>query len=1719
MSSTGSTPPTTLKTLPDLAEAEALYEQNRFLDLHEASRKAWEQPEITAELALEELVLASRLALRLGSQKLARWLGRLALERAPNNPHVIYYCRGYRSHRTSLYDCLREFEQIGELRSGNPELDTSWLATHASVLAQARDFDSALEKIERARLAGAREAWVLACEAGIHLQRDDLEKAHELAGVAWESSPGLPYAGSLLGTTHHGLGTTREALELFLAHHRSHRQSWEHLDTTLNTALALLENPATTADAPLEIGEALELADELFELAPLCDRAHERHFHTVRARVAWLAGRRDLFRESARRVRSEFLDHALEQLESHPEGRRHILRHDPVHQQYKTCLPASLATCASVFEVSLDHREIASQITYDGTPLWRVPDWAQEKGWAFRAFTGNRESAVKLLEMGFPFIYTFATHSFAHAVAAVGCDRGLGTLIYHDPTSGRIGEVLLDHFADDEAPLGPQCLVVAPPERAGELAAIELDGESFARAHLEIRRAFERDSSSRARELIAEFVARDPDSLQARYLEAWAALETDNAKDVVDSLEADLARHPGCHLLQQMVLNAAWASGDTAYYRNLLETIVRRERQPAYAVGLEWVYPDPLFQVRLASLLAPSAARRDEAMELLEKALYRNPFLAEGYAQLGHELWRSSKKEDAILPYRLAACLEPQFEGHAETHAWALKKLGRVDEAVESLRRRVDGLESSAGGGGTWRTLILALEGFGFPDDALACLDEGLELRPEDGELATFAVSFLARYGQIDRAGEVLASCEKLVSRESYLATASQLAFTRGRIEEALELAREWLEETPRDSRARTLWVQLQAITAGPRACEETLRNWVEQHPDDEQLEELYLDHLRENQRLEERRELLARRIERDDLDAWARSELAWDEFDRLRTLDRGCLEEAREPFREHVEALAALQPDAVQTRALRAEVALLDGDVPAALEILEEALVLEPGYTYAIQRLFELTASRSPEERLRVVEALDRAFETTVEDLATARGAALLIARHLDRETALAALERWGHASPEDPMIIEARADIHIEYGTGRESIEAILPGLELAVERFPLHLGLVFSLADAYQHLCRLPEAIETYGRLLEIQPGQTRARLSMASALERSGQLEEAEACLTLARDHAPLDPEAWSSLADWYRRHEQLDRAEATLREACERIPWSRDLWVGRLQMLISRGKPAEALEVAQELASRTPEEATNLLIAARTFWQLGPLVTRKQTEETFQRSIALNARLWDAVWDYCMYLCDQADFEQARQVVERYRELEPDEVCPRGALACVTWRSGETTGAIREMRNVLRETPDYDFGWYTLMDWLEEEAGRNVGALALITQVLESLPPRVLEDPSLACRRLLLLEAAREDLRELTDEWERLAHNFPGSTEVHLRYFDFLARHGRLDEARVALEEFERRGQFSPQLLARKVCLAVWTEDVDSAVELALDLYLREGQVDPGSIQLALEALRQAKAGSRLARRLLERFREDPEINEMAFEEMLRQFSSQGFKKGFTELMEFLDPARDGGRHLEKFELTLQYFTETSGANRVIEWAEQNLDLCRERRRLWEILGRSYSILERDEDVLRWLSDWRERAGREGVSQWLLNQLAASCFGTDRLEEAMEVALFSLSQSFHDQTACHLAEIYLRSALRLGRLNKYRAFFRKYRVVVLQNGENPASAGSLLAFFDLLEAGGTSELLEIHRESRLCRQEAGWPAEHWKRLLAARLPLPHRLALKLGLLGA
>jgi hypothetical protein len=115
----------------DINHIQTLYDKNLFLQAFRESADKWAPETRVESLPIEEIVLGSRLAARLGGLRLSRWLIRKASEREPGDRRVRFAKLYHRTPKSRLLEDLRQFEDSPDLGGDDDRLRAHWFAAHA----------------------------------------------------------------------------------------------------------------------------------------------------------------------------------------------------------------------------------------------------------------------------------------------------------------------------------------------------------------------------------------------------------------------------------------------------------------------------------------------------------------------------------------------------------------------------------------------------------------------------------------------------------------------------------------------------------------------------------------------------------------------------------------------------------------------------------------------------------------------------------------------------------------------------------------------------------------------------------------------------------------------------------------------------------------------------------------------------------------------------------------------------------------------------------------------------------------------------------------------------------------------------------------------------------------------------------------------------------------------------------------------------------------------------------------------------------------------------------------------------------------------------------------------------------------------------------------------------------------------------------------------------
>ena len=480
--------------------------------------------------------------------------------------------------------------------------------------------------------------------------------------------------------------------------------------------------------------------------------------------------------------------------------------------------------------------------------------------------------------------------------------------------------------------------------------------------------------------------------------------------------------------------------------------------------------------------------------------------------------------------------------------------MGREEEGLSWLETRVRTFAASPRAPWPWISWIGALEDFGHPERALDACHKALRNRSSP-ELLAFASPFFARMGHWEESETALRQLEAAGHSSFYCRASLEFHRMRGELDAAIGFCEEWSRRHPRDVQPRRQLLELIARRDGARAAFHLAGKWSAEQPGHDQLEELLYAQM-DGINVDWRRDLLlARRVRRNPEDGWAWRQLTYSHLDgyaRAGTEKRERLRPRIEKLLAHCDRTAPAAPATLGAHAFWSE---LRGDragaVAAGLKTIDE----DPGSFFGYKRIWECSAGLQEAERRNVFRQIEAQLLGSHGRLSAARDIIFLVAERFGVAFAEEAVTRWRSHRPNDPEVIYAAVVLLLRYGHGRSDTERAIALLEPAVDHYPYHLGLRFSLAHARRSLGRVDEAEESLREIIRRHPDHYGAYVDLAKICEQKGDLDEGRRLLESAAERDPLNPAVWRSRAGLLIREGSVSDARALIQLGLQRMPES------------------------------------------------------------------------------------------------------------------------------------------------------------------------------------------------------------------------------------------------------------------------------------------------------------------------------------------------------------------------------------------------------------------------------------------------------------------------------------------------------------------------------------------------------------------------------------
>jgi tetratricopeptide (TPR) repeat protein len=1638
-----------------LADLQSLYDRNRFLEAFRQSAGYWNSPVRLEDLSLEELILGGRLAARLGGRRLSRRLFRAAFDRNPSDPRVHYYTLGIRRRAWLLFDELRSWEANAEIPGADSDTQASWLATQGVSWASLRDFTRAHACIERARSFQTSDGWVSSCESDVFGLEDRWGEALNCAELAWEMKPGTPFAAHSLGTSLLNLRRIREAAER-LAAAADNCESFEVAHLACWHLCALAETIQGDERGHV-MRRAEELADQLSNLAPLADRETRAQFARIRLDIAEMEDDHVAMERWANEIHSPFHRIVLENLRKNPSGLRIRLPFRRAIQKHEACLPTSISSSLAAMGIEIDPDVMASEITFGGTQEWAAAQWLEKRGLEVRFFPVVPEVAVRLVKNGFAFVMTLEADASAHAVAVVGLDEAAGTLIIHDPQALRATEYLLSSIGKNETPLGPRGMVIIPQDNVALLDQLlpqpDVEAATAVESH---RQAFMLRGAVAAREIVAKLTERQPSHPITRMLKAVQAIQNGQVGLALVEFQDLIRMYPGSAFVRARLLSCCRSLGDTALMRSTLASVVESGMLPGIQSQQDWLYPPSAYVSEYADLLRASTETRNQARSLLHGVIRRESSCAQAWHILGDLLWEEHDIPGSLLAYRIAACLAGSNEHYARAYCDALGHATRKEEGLQWLEDRVRTSGASPQAIATWITWISALEDWGDPERALATSEDALKNRGNSSDLLAFVVPFLARMGRWQEAGVLLNRLEAAGNSALFHEAASDFHRRRGALQKSLVHAEAWVNESPLSMPARRELLNLIAKRDGARAALERATEWLADHPGHDEMEQLYCQYLDQTSSPRWKKySLLRRRAKRNPEDGWTWRELAFTCISDYESKDGRRREKLQRSIEDLIAQCDRTAPDDAATLRARAQWCEARGDWTQAIDLWLESINREPNNSHSYRQIWDCLARSNSDQRKQSWQNISTKLISYSGRLCVAREAIMLAAQRFGVAEAEKTASTWQENRPDDPEVTEAHTDLLLDHGHGRTDTRRALEMLQPAVERFPFHFGLRFSLAVALRKLGNFKEAGEVLTEIIRRHPDNSPAQIQLARVHERNGDVNEAFRILasaaSLDTQNADIrDVQAQILIATG--RHEE---ARATIHEALLQSPENVHWRERAIRLFVDCGDKEAAVQAAREGVRVYPRGAYLWFLLGRTLNEMRHFAAQGEIESCLRRSLSLNQGLFLAADPLAMLLVEQRQYIEAEDLMLQIRDRLSDPSPAMGRLAWIHREKGDKSAAREEMISLLRATPWYSWGWSVLVDWLSEDKAWNETRSAL-----GSVPPELATNVQFRRQRLNLLEQAGLSAAELDSEWNSLLRDFPEDISLHLLRYDSLQAGKRFPEAAAVLEVIRPVTQENPYFLARFVeVLAGDPKQKDQTIESLMRIFFAETEESLWPADYAWKAVQSAHLEEIAYQKALSLFRQGAHPTLRALSILASHAATLGktekrnlqpiwrtwlSHRGARELIAMLKILDAATWSRERHRATvLKQLSDLGYSRLVVRYWKRNKEVVEADVDSWAQTGRALVNLNRKSEARKLLGRWRERAG---VGMWVLANyvLCLSALRPKELRETHAACRDALAGLSHDQCAKYLVHRQAEACALLGDTKAFSETYNEYR---------------------------------------------------------------------------
>jgi tetratricopeptide (TPR) repeat protein len=897
--------------------------------------------------------------------------------------------------------------------------------------------------------------------------------------------------------------------------------------------------------------------------------------------------------------------------------------------------------------------------------------------------------------------------------------------------------------------------------------------------------------------------------------------------------------------------------------------------------------------------------------------------------------------------YRFAACLKDTNENYVRAYFTASQHFHEQGEAVRFLKDRFQrfGKRSSYPA----RTLAWAYEQTGQEPRALAVLQEGLALRPDDADLMLYTANALALQGKFDEAEQLIQQAEPNARRVDWLQSAAALASYRGDTRTALAMWQEIAQAEPLNLSTTSNIAQALAETCGEAETVAYLRARVAEFPHNLALHRLLVQWLRDDWAALE--QALRTMIEVDPVDAWARRELAMALVQQKRGQE--ALTEA--------ELAQQLEPNHPGAYNVLGRVYTENNQPDEAKAAYRQSIKISVDSDYAIAKLIEL--SHSAAERRAALEFVKEELMRQV-----TFGDGLLAYREhargtLNDEELREVLQAALQARP-DLWHAWSALTLHL---IDMQRYDEALPLAEQAAEFFPLVPRIWFDLSLVHQARLDRAGEITALARALEINPGWQKALRQLADAYTNSGALEKARTTLEQAIAKAPLEAVNYGYLADVLWRLGEKEQAIEGIKRALTLMPEYDWAWGCLRTWSKELGREDDAIAFVRASAERHAHQAGAWVLIAETLYRPEDLPERLQA---LDRANEISPRLIPAHVLRIRLLAEAQRFDEARAACHPAIFNGDLPVRLRTAAATIEADSGNLDLAIEKMYEVVAEEPNNYEAWGRLAEWLRTDEHRYEQYLQVANELVRIAPHYVVSLGYLGEARKL-----NGDRQGAKEAYKRALALEADYVFGGFRLFDLQLEDGEFDDARATLKTLEQQVG-GDDVVVSYLELAAKESDANAAATHFHTL-CRSATANRAQLNHAVKTLSDKLWGEQIDK-VLDEAIEWPDANPLVGEFWVERWFGRDDAQQFRARLEAF-PNKNAVWH----SAASAYLEKLGQGKRGAEaraFINARRDELRQDNNSWGTVGYVLLELHYEKEAANWLSDWPTRSE---LQPWML----------------------------------------------------------------------------------------------------------------------------------------